>query len=1062
MPRCVGVCRMEPTMPFLPKSFATNLAILALVAGPVFVAGRAIAAEPGLTADVSEPKFEAHIRPLFKAYCVDCHGGLEPQGKLDLRLRRNLISGGESGPAIVAGNPDGSNLLARVVSGEMPPSEKKVPPEQIELLRRWIAQGAPTAGEEPESIAADHLFPEELGYWAFRPVTRPTVTAGEVANQRVRTDIDALVRRRLQGISLDFNPDADRRTLVRRVYIDLTGLPPSYEEANAFANDPSPTAYEDLVERLLASPRYGERWGRHWLDVIGYADSDGDATRDTERPYAYRYRDYVVNAFNRGLPFNQMLIEQIAGDELLGVPFDVRNTEHHRLLSATGMLRMPADPTANGGGDEEKNQAVANTVKMFGSAFFGMSVACAQCHDHRYDPISQVDYFRIRAVFEPAMNPKAWRFPRERWVSLYTDEDRAKVAAVEAEAGKLVEAMNAKQATLIDAALEKEIAKLPADMQEVARAACKTPADKRTPEQTQFIASRPNLSISAGTLYQYNQAAADDLKKDQTAIDTKRAEKPVEEFLSVINEIGGTPPETMLFYRGDYRAPKQPVAPGDLRVATQGAALTIPSDDSVLSTSGRRLAFAKHLVDGKHPLIGRVLVNRLWLHHFGRGLVDTPGEFGNLGQRPSHPELIDWLADELVRNDWDLKHLHRTIVTSTVYRQSSARTPENNAADTDGALYSRYPVRRLEAEAIRDASLAAAGRLELAMYGKPVAVEEDFAGQVSPAGDSPRRSLYIQVRRSKPVALLTAFDAPVMECNCERRTNSTVATQSLMMMNNDYLLRRANEIAALATSESQRTGPIELSGIARRAMAPSEAWQYGYGGISESGETKFTKLPQFAEGRWQGSPQFPDPQLGYVMLRPEGGHPDLGPERATVRRWTAPSSFKPSRVVIHGSLSHNSENGDGVRGRVVVRGKDAIVEWRVKNGKTETHVELNMVQPGDTIDFVVDALEHHTSDSFGWVVEIKATDADGGQRAWKSDADFSPTTGTLFDRIAHAWRLVYQRNPSSEEMDVVEEYLISQIARLKSNPETAATAEQQALAHLCQQLLASNEFLYVD
>lgn len=1047
-------------MPFLPKSLAMKWALFALVAGPALISNQA-AAEPGV-ADVAEPKFETHIRPLLKAYCLDCHGGIEPQGKLDLRLRRNLTAGGESGPAIVPGNAEASNLLARVVSGEMPPTEKKVPPEQIELLKRWIANGAQTAGEEPESIAGDHLFPEELGYWAFRPVVRPVVAASEATNDRVRTGIDALVLRRLQATGLALSPDADRRTLVRRLYIDLTGLPPTYEEVNAFASDPSPTAYEDLVERLLASPRYGERWGRHWLDVVGYADSDGDATRDTERPYAYRYRDYVVNAFNRGLPFSQMLIEQMAGDELLGVPFDVRNAEHHRLMAATGMLRMPADPTANGGSDEEKNQAVANTVKMFGSAFFGMSVACAQCHDHRYDPISQVDYYRIRAVFEPAMNPKAWRFPRDRWVSLYTDEDRAKVAAVEAEAGKLVEAMNAKQATLIEAALEKEIAKLPADMQDTARVACKTPADKRSPEQTQFIASRPSLSISAGTLYQYNQAAADDLKKDQAAIDKKRAEKPVEEFLSVINEVGGTPPETMLFYRGDYRAPKQPVAPGDLRVATQGSAMTIPSDDTVLPTSGRRLAFAKHLVDGQHPLIGRVLVNRLWLHHFGRGLVDTPGEFGNLGQRPSHPELIDWLADELAQHDWDLKHLHRVIVTSTVYRQSSARTPENNAADTDGALYSRYPVRRLEAEAIRDASLASAGRLDMAMYGKPVAVEEDFAGQVSPAGDSPRRSLYIQVRRSKPVALLTAFDAPVMECNCERRTNSTVATQSLMMMNNDYLLKRSGEIAALATNESQRTGPLELPGIARRGMVPSEAWQYGYGGIAESGEVKFTKLPQFAEGRWQGGPQLPDPQLGYAMLHAVGGHPDLGPERAAIRRWTAPQSLSPGRVVIHGNFSHGSENGDGVRGRVVVRGKDLAGEWRMKNGQTETHIELDMVQPGDTIDFIVDALEHHTSDSFGWIVEIKATDATGAERAWKSDADFLSPTGAQFDRVIHAWRLVYQRDPSSEEVDLVEAYLASQVARLKANPATAATAEQQALAHLCQQLLASNEFLYVD
>lgn len=1030
----------------------------------LLAAASSIAAEPALSTNVAEPKFEAHIRPLFKAFCLDCHGGTDPQAKLDLRLKRSIVAGGENGPAMVVGDPAASKLVARVASGEMPPTGKKLTADQVELLKRWIAQGAATVADEPETIAPDHLFPEELSYWAFRPVVRPAIRPDEATQPRVRTDIDALFWRRLRETGLEFNADADRATLARRLFIDLTGLPPTYDEVRAFANDPSPTAYEDLVERLLASPRYGERWGRHWLDVVGYADSDGDATRDTERPYAYRYRDYVIESFNRGLPFSQMLVEQLAGDELVGA-FDVRNVEHHRLLAATGMMRMPADATGNGGGDEERNQTVTSAIKMFGSAVLGMSVACAQCHDHRYDPISQVDYYRIRAVFEPALNPKAWRYPRDRWVSLYTDEDRAKVAAVEAEAAKMTETMNARRDELIAAALEKEINKLPEETRETARVACKTPAAQRSPEQTQLVATHPSLNISAGTLYQYDPAAAEELKKTQATIDAKRAEKPVQEFLSVLNETGPGPVDTLLFYRGDYRQPKQPVPPGDLRIATQGSPLEIPATTSGYPTStGRRIALARHLVNGKHPLVGRVLANRIWLHHFGRGLVDTPGEFGNLGQRPSHPELIDWLADELVRNDWDLKSLHRTIVTSTVYRQSSARTPVNHAVDTDGSLYSRYPVRRMEAEAIRDASLAAAGRLDLALYGKPVAVEEDFAGQVAPKADSPRRSLYIEVRRSKPVALLTSFDAPVMECNCERRVNSTVATQSLMMMNNEFVFRRAEEIAASAASAAQRSGPIELAGVPRRTMLPSESWQYGYGGIDEAGAVQFTRLPQFAEGRWQGGPQLPDPALGYAMLRPEGGHPDQGPLRGAIRRWTAPARVRPGKVVIEGTLSHGSENGDGVRGRIVLKGKEVRGTWTVKNGKVDTPVELDGIASGDTIDFVVDALETHTSDSFGWTVQIRLIPADANESpmVWQSQRDFSPPVPAVFDRVVQAWRLAYHRDPTADEMAMVEGFLSAQISRLQANPATATDAERQSIVYLCQQLLASNEFLYFE
>ena len=311
------------------------------------------------------------------------------------------------------------------------------------------------------------------------------------------------------------------------------------------------------------------------------------------------------------------------------------------------------------------------------------------------------------------------------------------------------------------------------------------------------------MNISAGVLYQYNQAAADDLKKEQAKVDAERARKPVEDFVSVLDEVPGVLPETRIFHRGDHRQPTQPVGAGDLTIASPtGSRFEAPAKDPGLPTSGRRLAYAQHLVDGRHPLVGRVLANRIWLHHFGRGLVDTPGDFGVLGNRPTHPELLDWLADELVRQGWSLKRMHRLIMTSAAYRQSSRRDPADGTPDNDDAGYGRYPLRRLDAEALRDRILFVSGRLDRTPFGRAVPVTEDSVGQVLPANDSPRRSIYLEVRRTKPVSLLAAFDAPVMAVNCDRRRTSTSAPQSLMLMNSEFVLNHAQALARRLRSEA--------------------------------------------------------------------------------------------------------------------------------------------------------------------------------------------------------------------------------------------------------------------
>jgi mono/diheme cytochrome c family protein len=745
------------------------------------------------------PTFERDIRPIFKAYCLDCHGAGEAiKGHLDLRLKRFAERGGDSGPAIVAGRPDESLLIERLKNGEMPPGQKKVPPEQIALIDRWIAGGAKARRTEPERLDAGiDITPEERAYWAFQPIHSPTPPEVE-RNLPIRTPIDAFVLAKLRERGLSLAPEADKRTLVRRAAFDLTGLPPSQDVIDTFLADSTDGAYERVLDRLMASPRYGERWARHWLDVSGYADSDGNGNDDSLRPYAFKYRDYVVRSFNTDKPLDRFVIEQLAGDELVARPWRDLTPDKVELLAATGFLRTAADGTATGAADEPlaANQVVADTLKIVGSTFLGLTVGCAQCHDHRYDPIPQADYYRLRAIFEPALDPNHWRRPVQRLISLFSDADRAKCNAIEQEAAAIQKAIDKKTEAYLKSATTKELAKFPEPLRSKLRAALDAADASRTAEQKGLLASNPSVSISPGILYQYDPAAADDLKSDNAKLAAKRALKPVEDYVSVLDELPGNVPATKIFYRGDHRQPTIPVRPGDLTIAgAEGSRYEVPEKDPSLPTSGRRLAYARYLVRGDHPLVGRTLANRIWLHHFGRGLVDTPGDFGVLGTRPTHPELLDWLAAELVRQGWSLKRMHKLIMTSAVYRQSSRADAARTTADSSNTLYSHFSMRRLEAEALRDNILSVCGRLDDSLYGPPVPVAEDAVGQIVAGGDSARRSLYLQVRRTQPVSLLSTFDFPASPVNCDRRAPSTSATQSLVLMNNEFILSHAARLA---------------------------------------------------------------------------------------------------------------------------------------------------------------------------------------------------------------------------------------------------------------------------
>jgi Protein of unknown function (DUF1549)/Protein of unknown function (DUF1553)/Planctomycete cytochrome C len=777
--------------------------------------------------------FEKDVRPILKAHCTHCHGEEEkPEAGLDLRLRRFMDE------VVVPGQHTKSKLVEVIRSGEMPKEGKKVTADELAIIERWIEQGALTAKPEPESLTAGMVVTEEdRQYWAFQPIRRPEVPSADPS--QVTTAVDAFVLKSLHESGLKPAAEADRATLIRRVMLDLTGLPPTPDEVQAFVTDTRVDAYERLVERLLSSQAYGERWARHWLDVVGYADSNGYAEKDSVRLHAWRFRDYVVRSLNEDKPWDRFITEQIAGDELAGAnhanaPEIVQDAAKRDMLVATGFLRMGPDGTGDSVDDVKlaQNQVVAEQIKITTSSLLGLTVACAQCHDHRYDPISQADYYSLRAVFDPAFDWEKWRAPAQRLYSLYSPDEKAQAAEIEERAVAIEEESKAMSKKFLDEIFEKEVLKLPEVDRAPFREARATATAKQTPEQKTLIKKYPS-ALALYSLDLYDKKANQKVKDKAEEAKKLRDTKPKENFIMAMTEVPGRLPASHLFHRGDHEQPKQPVTPAELTILTSAKTPKIQPQSTAIS-SGRRLTYAQWLTSGEHPLVARVLVNRFWLHHFGRGIVNTPGDFGMLGERPTHPELLDYLASEFMRGGWRLKPLHRLMVLSHAYRQSSTHG-ESLRADPENKLYARFKIRRLDAETLRDSMIATTGMLNRSGYGEPVGVARDLVGRIvlgkeklnnngdvveveSLGADSYRRALYVQVRRKLPLTVLDAFDAPTMVPNCEMRASSTVATQSLLLLNDSQTLH----IADLLAARLQREKPGDLSAQIRWA------WQLLY------------------------------------------------------------------------------------------------------------------------------------------------------------------------------------------------------------------------------------------
>lgn len=731
--------------------------------------------------------FEQKILPVLEKNCFKCHSGDGAQAGLDVRTRAGLLRGGAKGASVIPGDSAKSPLLQRVATGQMPLGSKPLAAADIDLIKQWIDQGA--KAESPEATAdAIGTSVRDRSHWAFQPPKRPAIP--EVRGS-VRNPVDGFLLAELEKKNLTFSSDADRVKLIRRATYDLIGLPPTPAEVTNFVNDTSEQAYEKVIDRLLDSPRYGERWGRHWLDLAGYADSEGVLAADSLRPNAWRYRDYVIRAFNDDKPYDRFVREQIAGDELSEYwRHDKAPTEVVRMLEATGFLRTAVDATREdflpADYAEYQWRTLFDTQQIVASSLMGLTLQCARCHDHKYEPISQKDYYRMTAILQGAIRPDG---------PVLASDQRAIVEATRDQKAAAGEVNG------------------PLDM------IIKALGDLKAGRTQQYRAKHPDGEEVTDeelrkTFPEYAKIA-DDLAAQIKAEDAGRTKFPT---IRAIYDLDSTPPPTHVLAKGDPMSPAGIVEPGVPTVLDDPAQpFRVDPKPPGPSTSGRRLAFAEWLTRANHPLTARVIVNQVWAHHFGAGIVPTLDNFGRSGAAPTNQPLLDWLATEFVAQGWKIKSLHRLMMTSTAYRQDSVARGTALKVDPDNVLLWRFQPRRLEGEVIRDAVLAATGALELKMFGEPVPAKTKPTGEVVPVEEaqSGRRSVYQVVRRSAPQSLLQVFDAPVMETNCTRRVNSTSALQSLAFMNSDFANAQAERFAQRIMQEAPPESNVDLRTVKR-------------------------------------------------------------------------------------------------------------------------------------------------------------------------------------------------------------------------------------------------------
>ncbi|MFI4877079.1 MAG: PSD1 and planctomycete cytochrome C domain-containing protein [Blastopirellula sp. JB062] len=766
--------------------------------------------------------FETKIRPLLENHCVDCHGEDTQESALRLDTYEGMVRGGTSGPAVSPGNLDESLLLTAISYKhellQMPP-DGKLAEDEIRLLQQWVKQGAPhpqqgeTGSIMPRSGAID--LAEARQYWAFQPIQRPPLPQIEGAPN----PIDAFTLQHLKEKGLTPNAPADKRTLIRRATYDLTGLPPTPSEIDAFLADETPSAFERVVDRLLQSPRYGERWGRRWLDVVRYADSNG---LDENQGFvdAWRYRNYVIDAFNADKPYDRFLQEQIAGDLLEKQERRSQESGDYSSLIATGFLTLGPKVLAEKDPVKMEMDIIDEQIDTFGQAFLGMTIACARCHDHKFDPISTADYYALAGIFRSTKSMKSYKV-----IAKYNERVLASDAEIERQA-ELAKRHKAKKAEL--AALEKS-----------AKAAEAKPAKEEQADPSAEAAAQEQRKETAAKLAKLREEVA------ELASQTK-------ELPTAMCVEEGTPADVQIHVRGSHLMLGRAVERGVPEVMNLSGDLEIGEKES------GRLQLARWLTDPKNPLTARVAVNRIWAWHFGEGLAPSTDNFGRLGETPTRPELLDWLAADFIEEGWSIKKLHKKIMLSDTYQFSSAASEKNMAIDPDNREHWRAAVRRLDAESIRDSLLSVSGLIDLSRGEEVLNLPKwklvfDHTSKDSTSYDTHRRSIYLPVIRNNMYDGFSLFDFATADVTTGMRSTSTVAPQALYAMNSELFLSAST---ALAKKLLEAEPDDDQARVAR-------LYEIAFGRLPQSHETQ--RLLEYAarvETLLQGDSQIEEPRLG--------------------------------------------------------------------------------------------------------------------------------------------------------------------------------------------------------
>jgi hypothetical protein len=773
------------------------------------------------------PLFKDEILPILEKNCNKCHNPKQKMGRLDLSTFAGMMAGGASGPVIAPGKPSHSLLWIMIEAGKMPMGGA-LSKAQKQAIQAYIEQGR-FPKNEIDAMQAEReaklITPEARKWWSFQRPVKPAVP--NVKNTVLaRTPIDRFILAKLEERGWKLQAEANRLNLLRRAYVGLTGLPPSAAETQEFLNDQSPDAYEKLVDRLLASPHYGEHWGRHWLDVAGYSDSRGDAS-DVDRESSYKYRDYVIRAFNSNKPIDRFILEQMAGDQIVNYDPKLPPTDEQReSLIATGFLRTTADITDNQTIYEVDKyfDALQKSMETSLSALTGLTIGCAKCHDHKFDPILQKDYYKLTASYQAVFDPENWLaanlaygpWPGRIIPDIPADKREAWI--------KDVTSTDAKTIRRLDDLLEATFQRF--------RATLKTGGDMSPAARTQMrqvIENDPDLEVDRSAAKDFisdkeMEARFPELLKWKEELIARRAARRKKNseidpnYIEAAWDVSKTPSPTYILQRGNYLAPGAEVQPGIPAILDDPAKpfrFPKPADHPEWNHTGRRLSLAKWLVAPENPLTARVFVNRVWQFHFGEGIVRSVDDFGKQGDKPSHPELLDYLAVEFQQRKWDLKWLTRQIMLSQVYRQDSLEQVEPLKADPSARLLWRKPPLRIEAEAVRDSMLKVSGLLNSKMFGRQEPIRRGPDGQWledESKGDANRRSIYLSQHRTRPVTFLHAFDQPSMTADNEaQRFRSSLPTQSLALMNSPLIMRSSKAFAAqlLEQAKGDATAALE-------------------------------------------------------------------------------------------------------------------------------------------------------------------------------------------------------------------------------------------------------------